>query len=55
MITILDSIVIIVGEIVWPLNEDENLHFDDAQDICMNSKNYEKTQHNLDLNLLTIL
>jgi hypothetical protein len=55
MITILDSIIIVVGEIVWPLNEDENLHFDDAQDIRMNSKNYEENEYNLDLNLLIVL
>ena len=45
LITILGSIVNIMGRRIWPFNEDENenLHFDDEQDIYMSSKSYEES------------
>ena len=34
--------IIAIRELVWPLNEHMSpIHFDNAQDICMNSKNYK--------------
>ena len=59
MIPILGSIVIIVGgggEVaIRALNEHENLHFDNEQDIHMRSTNYEKSNYDLNLNVLTIM
>ena len=36
-------------------NEHKNLHFDNEQDIQMNSNKYEESDYGLDLDLLTIL
>ena len=39
---------------VWSFIEHKNLHFDNAQDIYVSSKDYEESKHGFDLNLLTI-
>ena len=36
------------------VNEHQKIHFDNAEDIHMNSKNYEDSVYNLHLNSLTI-
>ena len=56
MIIILDSIVNITGGVgpIWPFNKHKNLHFDNAHDIHMSSKNYGESGYSLDLDLLTI-
>ena len=39
---------------VWPLNEHENLHFENEYDIHLSSKNYEATGYRRNLDFLII-
>ena len=56
MITVLGSIVnIIAGELIWPFNEHENLHFDNEWNIHMSSEKYEERGYSLNLDILTTL
>ena len=38
----------------WPFIEHENLHFDNIYNVHISSKNYEESNYNLGLDLLTI-
>jgi len=55
MLTILGSIVNMIGVTYMTLNEHENLHFDDEEDIYMSSKNYEANGYRHDLDSIIIL
>ena len=39
----------------WPLNEHENLHFDNEQDMYISSKNFKESGYDLGLVLQIIL
>ena len=39
----------------WSFDEHENLHFDNDQDININSENHAESDYALDLDLQTIL
>ena len=55
MITILDSTINIIGRKVYDyFNEHENLHYENAQDFQTISENYEESDYNLKLALLTM-
>ena len=57
LLTILGPWVKMIGGPIWPLNECENLHFENEWDIHMSSKNYEENgcyRHGLDLHLAQI-
>ena len=41
------------GEPKWPLNEHENIYFDNERDNHMSSRNYEDSGYGLNLDLLT--
>ena len=42
MISIMGSMPTQLGRHIWLINEHENLHFDNGQDGCMSSTNYEE-------------
>ena len=55
MLIILGAIVgTIGGGDIRPNIEHENLHFDNEEDVDTSSENYEESDCDLDLNLLTI-
>ena len=55
IVTIMGSIVNIIGGTMWPLNEHENLHFGNELDIHAKCKNYEESaNYGPDLDLPTI-
>ena len=54
LLAILDAIVNIIGGPVWTLNDSENLHFDNENDMHMSSKKYEKSGYMHNLGLLIV-
>lgn len=57
MIIILGLIVNVIGggELIWSFIEHDNLHFDNDKNIHMSTKDYEKSNYDFSLNLVTIL
>ena len=51
MFTILGSIVNKIGQ---ELYEPKNLHFENEEDVCMSSEDYEESGYSLHLHLVTI-
>ena len=51
ILTILGSIVNMIGGLIWPLDEQENLHFDDEQITPVSFKNHEANGHKHGLDL----
>ena len=43
------------GGAIWPINEHKNIHFGNEDNIYINSKFYEESDYDLDLDFLTIV
>ena len=56
MLTILNSMVImIMGDLIWSLNDHRNLHFDNWWDIHLNCENYEPNDYGHDFGFANLL